>query len=70
MLMIAIDKPADMAARQITTSRKLGILVGKMDTGGSGKVAALSVILPQCRTATPATSIAAQTMVETDCQQA
>jgi hypothetical protein len=48
--MIAIDKPTDMAAVQITTSRKLGILVGKMDAGVSGKVAALSVILFQRKT--------------------
>ena len=34
-LMIAIDNPTDMAAVQITTSRKLGILVGKMSAGVS-----------------------------------
>ena len=43
--MIAIDKPTDMAARQINTSRKVGILMGKMDAGVGWKVAALSVIL-------------------------
>ena len=34
-LMIAIDKPTDTAAMQMAISRKLGVLMGKMDAVGN-----------------------------------